>query len=150
MAECMIFSIHGIRPGVEKIELLDKGKTERHAVPTIPQVSLNVNCGHTAMSSENWSRLQEHMKKQLLDPTSVIIILKSPQWPTFTIKSNISQPVIQPTPAATHQSHEAIKTPRGMMIHTLQTLQKFWSLVTSEETSHMVGKSFFLIIVPKY
>ncbi len=146
MAECMIFSIHGIRPGGEKIELLDKGKTERHAVPTIPQVSLNVNCGHTAMSSENWSRLQEHMKKQLLDPTPVIIILKSPQWPTFTIKSNISQPVIQPTPAATHQPIKMIGETQCILV----TLEKFWSLLASDKTSHMVGKRLFLIIVPKY
>ncbi len=149
MAEFMFFSIHGIYPGGQEIELLDKGKTEIYAVPSIPQASFNVNCGHIAMSSENWSRLQEHVKKQLLDPVPlIIIILKSPQWPTVTIKSHMSQPVIQPPPTAIHQSLETIKNAYSRRM--LLNFQKLWSLITSEETSHMVGKRLLLITVPRH
>ncbi len=146
MAKFMFFSIHGIRPGGHDIELVDKGKTEIHAVPSIPQASLNVNCGHPALSAENWSRLQEHVKKHMVDPSPfIIVILKSSQWPAVTIKSQMSQPVIQPPPAAICQPCEAIGQTRPM----LDFLQTFWSQLTSTETDHMVGKRFNAMIVPR-
>ncbi len=149
MAEFMSFSIHGIRPGGHDIELLHTYQTVLHAVPPIPQASLNVNCGHPALSAENWSRLQEHVKKHMVDPSPfIIVILKSSQWPAVTIKSQMSQPVMQPPPAAMPQPYEMNwKTSRRRPI--MFTMQMLWSLLATGETAHMVGKRLHAMIVPR-